>query len=124
MDLVRKILITLADHEHGFAPQRPLAIEGYDSETIGYHVYLMGQGRGDLLEVLDDTRQGAKTPSAIPAIITWQGHEFLDNAQNDTVWNRVKAVVRERGGSVSFEVLKELVTRAAKKHMLGDDGLP
>ena len=36
MDLVRKILMVCADHEHGHAP-RNLMIEGYSDEQIGHH---------------------------------------------------------------------------------------
>ena len=42
MDLVRKILITLEEQPHGFFCQS-LAIDGYSTEQIGYHVTLMGE---------------------------------------------------------------------------------
>ena len=41
-------------------------------------------------------------------------HEFLDAIRNDTVWNKVKATVKEKGGAIPFEVLKLLAIQAAK----------
>lgn len=73
MELVRKILLTLAEHPHGHAPKQ-LVIEGYDDETIGYHVFLMGQG--DLLDVAVVTGLSSPSPVAIPVSITWKGYEF------------------------------------------------
>jgi hypothetical protein len=30
--------------------------------------------------------------------LTWQGHEFLDSVRRDTVWQKVKLFVAEKGG--------------------------
>lgn len=50
--------------------------------------------------------------------MTWSGHEFLDAARDDTVWNKGKAAVVKAGGGLAFEVLKAvlvgLCTQAAK----------
>jgi hypothetical protein len=40
MDLIRKILFAVEEHEHGFAP-REFAIDDYNEEQIGYHCYLI-----------------------------------------------------------------------------------
>ena len=40
MDLVRKIVFALEEHEHGHAPH-PFLIEGYTDEQVGYHTHLM-----------------------------------------------------------------------------------
>ncbi len=47
--------------------------------------------------------------------LTWAGHEFLDAARNDTVWNKTKEIVKDKGGSVPFEVVKDIVIEIAKK---------
>lgn len=51
--------------------------------------------------------------------LTCAGHEFLDAARNETVWQRFKQVVRERGVAVPFEVLPRLLMDLAQKHLLG-----
>ncbi len=43
MELVRKILLAMAAHEHGYAPQ-PFTIAGYEQAVIGHHIWLMEQG--------------------------------------------------------------------------------
>jgi Hypothetical protein (DUF2513) len=115
MELVREILLTIEKHPHGYAPE-PLVIDGYDDETVGYHVFLMGQG--ELLDVLIGTAQGDLSPGAIATNMTWKGHEFHDTVKNDTVWKRVKAIVKSKGETISFEVLKMLATETAKTYFL------
>jgi hypothetical protein len=68
MDLVRQILITIEDHEHGFAPET-IEVPGYTEETIGYHLVLMGEA--GLLKVVDMSPFGAQTPQAIVERLTW-----------------------------------------------------
>ena len=38
--------------------------------------------------------------------LTWQGHEFLDAARNDTIWRKAKKKVLETTGGLAFDVLK------------------
>ena len=73
MDLVRKILITLAEHPHGHAPEL-LEIEGYDQETIDYHVFQMGDG--GLLRTSTTTHLRSTSPSAIALGLTSKGHDL------------------------------------------------
>jgi hypothetical protein len=115
MDLVRQILMTIEDHEHGYAPET-IEVPGYTEEVIGFHLLLMGEA--GLLKVVESSVFGAHTPDAVVERITWAGYEFLANARNETVWNRVKGIVVAKGGSVSFEVLKFLVVETAKSYFL------
>jgi hypothetical protein len=117
MDLVRKILLEIESHEHGFAP-RQFSIDGYTQEQIAYHVHLMGQA--GLLQVADVTHFGSKSPEAIPSRMLWAGHDFLDAARSDTVWNRAKKQLGNEWASVPFEILKQLLFRLASQAV----GLP
>jgi Hypothetical protein (DUF2513) len=117
MELVRKILLVLEQHPRGHAPER-LAIEGYDDETVGYHVFLMGQDQGGLLHVAVTTVFGGASPQALAEHITWKGHEFLDSVKNETVWQRVKAAVVKKGGGASLEVVTALAVETAKTYFL------
>ena len=40
IDLIRKLVFTIEEHPHGFAPNE-INIDGYTSEQIGYHLYTM-----------------------------------------------------------------------------------
>jgi hypothetical protein len=113
MDLVRKILLALEEHEHGFGPN-PLIVEGYSAEQIGYHIHLMAQG--ELVIGLDDTTFGAQSPKAIASSVTWKGHEFLDASREPSMWNRAKGLAG-RAGNSSFTVLLETLTRTALKQI-------
>lgn len=37
--------------------------------------------------------------------LTWAGHEFLDNARNNTIWSKALSAIKEKSMSVSFEIL-------------------
>jgi hypothetical protein len=111
MDLVRKILLVLEEHPHGFAPQH-LAIEGFTEDQIGYHIYLMGQA--NLLTVSKTTTLADTSPQAIPLSITWQGHEFLANAKEEGRWLQAKSIVKAAGEG-SFQVWQSVLTSLVTK---------
>jgi hypothetical protein len=116
MDLIRQILFKMEDHLGGFAP-RGVEIEGdYTEVQIGYHVWLLG-GAG-LMRVTDVTSLGSEAPEAIPLSLTWEGHDFIDAARNDTVWAHAKEKARSVGGSLSLAVFKQLLD-SLMKHQLG-----
>ncbi len=48
--------------------------------------------------------------------LTWAGHDFLENARNDTVWKKVMAEAKAKGTSVSMAVLNGLLAKAAQKY--------
>lgn len=54
--------------------------------------------------------------------ITSHGMDFLENAENEGVWNETKKIVSETGGSVALELIRELASAVAKKQLkkLGD----
>src|SRR5688500_9150721 len=95
MELVRRIVLTLEDHEHGYAPS-DLFLPGYSQEQIGYHVLLMAEG--DLLIGTELSAQGDPSPRALATRLTWKGHEFADAARNDTIWSQAKALMTKAGG--------------------------
>ena len=108
LDLVRKILFQV--EEKGQARGLvDLEIPGYPPEQIAHHVWLL-QDAG-LIEAQDlSTSLGFDYR---PKKLTWVGHEFLDAARNDTVWRKTKELVKEKGGSIPFEVLKGLLVKGA-----------
>ena len=108
MELVRQILVQIEEHEHGMAP-RSLTIDGYTQEQIGYHVHLMGQA--GLLKVADVSHFGSTSPEAIATRMTWAGHEFLDAARSDTVWQRAKTQLGAQWASVPFDILKAVLMK-------------
>lgn len=114
MDLVRKILLKVEGHEHGFAPTK-LEIEGHSDEEVGFHVHLMGEA--GLLEVIDDTGFDAASPGALPGHITWKGYEFLDAARSESIWETANGQIRQQGLGMSIELLKGFLLKLAKEKL-------
>lgn len=111
LDLVRKILLELEAHEHGYPPEG-FTIDGYTGEQIGYHVYLMGQA--ELLNVANTAHMGSTSPTAIPVSVTWDGHEFLEASRSPTVWQEAKKRMASAGVSVGLSTLLLLLRDIAR----------
>ena len=109
-DLIRKILLTIEDHPHGFAPN--LKIDGYSDEQVGYHANLLidaGYANGSTTGGF-----GTPSPEGLITSLTWAGHEFADAARDDKLWKKAMGIVKDKGGSVTMDVLKELLTSLMK----------
>lgn len=113
MDLVRKLLLALNDHEHGHAPQN-LHIDGYSDETVGYHCFILNEA--GLIRAADSTSRSSPSPSAIPIRLTWSGHEFIENAKNDDIWSQTKDAVGKIG-DVSFSVWASVLSNIVLKNL-------
>lgn len=114
MDLVRQILIETEKRSVNSADY-DVKIEGYSSEEIRYHVKIMHQA--GLVEAVDRSHHGGLIWE--PTSLTWEGHEFLDNIRNETVWAKTKSIVKDKGGSASLEIIKALVVKVATHYMMG-----
>jgi hypothetical protein len=115
MDLVRKIALAIEEHPSGFAPNN-LTVEGYSHDQIGYHVILMMDA--GLVNGIKLTHMRSTSPEATATSLTWAGHEFVDAARSDTVWNKATAVIRDKVGTASIAMLIEVLKQQAKQ-MLG-----
>lgn len=113
MDLVRSILKLLNEHEEGFAPH-PFKIEGYEEELVGYHCHILNEA--GLIKATDATSMENKSPFAIPISLTWSGHEFIENAQNDETWSQTKEVV-SKVGDVSFSVWASVLSKVVMENL-------
>jgi hypothetical protein len=113
MELIRKILLVLEEAPTGYAPS-DLKVDGYDEETVGHHVHLMGQG--GLLDVIDVSAQQDSSPTALPLSITWKGHEFIASAKEPAVWKRGVELAKKAGSS-ALPVLIKALTEAALERM-------
>jgi hypothetical protein len=106
MDLIRDLLLRIEARETVKFGRVELPYEDYAEEQIYYHVRLLHEA-GYIHAA------NLSTGTAFcwePVDLTWQGHEFLDNARDEEIWNRAKAIVRDAGGAVSFDILKTVLT--------------
>lgn len=114
MDLIRQLLLAIEETKTWDRPFE-LHVDEHDRYDVTYHLRLL-ESKG-LIEGIDvSTHDG---PKFWPRCLTWEGHEFLENAKNETVWQQTKKRLAEAGGSASFEVIKALLTQVAFKVVLG-----
>lgn len=109
MDLVRKILFAVESFPQ---PNQwvPIEIEGHSPEEISYHIKLLSEAgliEADDLESLSKFEWKARS-------LTWQGHEFLEAAKDNTRWNKAKRIVAEKVGGLPFEALKQALFELIK----------
>ena len=101
MDLWRKILRSVEAREETGDPVW-VALEGHTDDEISFHVKLLiGAG---LLEGEDRGGDGDRH-CYFARCLTNEGYNFLDAANNDALWNKVKAEIAKKGLSVSLDYL-------------------
>lgn len=89
-----------------------------NSEKEDYHIYLLMNSKfieaerrrdmGKVLHYYDDLK------------ITSAGHDFLDAAENETVWNKSKDFLKRKGediAKVPLNVLSGVLTAQLKSHL-------
>jgi hypothetical protein len=111
MELIRKMLLAIEDHSDAWAPD-PLEIDGHTDDEIGYHANLLGDA--GLVVGYPEELMGRSGPMYTIRRLTWEGHEFIDVAREDTRWKKAMGVVTEKAGSITFEVLKALLVSYMK----------
>ena len=110
MDLVRLILLEIEKSSEDPRSEIRLQIPNYTFEQVSYHVMILNDA--GLIEA-DDLSTMASDSVWFPKRLTWSGHEFLDAARNDSIWNKAK----EKASSMNFELLKELLLSITRQQL-------
>lgn len=108
MDLIRKLLFL----EEG---ETDIDLGEYSEEQIAYHKSLLiesGLCKGSCVK----DGQGIVVDAHIISL-TWTGHDFIDSAKDDTIWNKVKSKVLTVGGVVALDVMLELLKQEVKSRL-------
>lgn len=111
------MLLAVEEAPPGWAPEE-LVFEGFTDAQVSYHAYLLidaGLARG-----ADVTTHDSEGPEALIQSLTWEGHEFIDAARDESRWQKAKGMVAEKGGGITLDVLKALLVSLAKSAL----GLP
>ena len=120
-NLIRKILLDIEKSPPGKTISK-LHYENYDEEVVKEHIRLLMNAKiieGEIKisdEVIGCCNQQMIIWYEIKRL-TWEGHNFLNNAKNDTVWKKVMADAENKGMSLSMSVLNGLLTKAVEKYM-------
>lgn len=113
LELVRKLVLAIEDCPSG---QMPKGIDGYSSEQVGYHNYLLVDA--GLATGVDTTTQSDTLPNWRILHLTSAGHDFADAARSDSTWAKATAIVKDKAGGVTLDLLKQVLVGVVK-HTLG-----
>lgn len=102
MDAVRQILLATEALGHDQQLDR---LDGMDTDTFVHHVLLMQDG--GLIDARAMAGSGSMANFAHVLRMTWAGHDFLDAARNDTLWQKAKMEVMRPGLSFTFDLVKD-----------------
>ena len=116
MDLIRQILLQVE--------ARPTAasidlvdIPGHEQEEISYHVKLLSDA--GYLEAHDLRTMAPDGYKYAPSALTNAGHDFLDAARNETVWENTKAKLAAAGVSAPLIVIHTILTKLVTEALDG-----
>ena len=114
VDLVRLLLIT---YESG---EEPAELKEFSEQEIMYHLVLMKDA--GLIDAEFVYASGTIPETAINMRLTWSGHDFLDSARDNNLWNKAKQHVLKPGASWTFNLLSEWLKNEIKQRLFGDLG--
>ena len=115
MDLVRRILL---DIEASPVTQGWIAleIEGHNSDVVSYHVRALTEAG-----LIDAINLSDKSGIAwMPKRLTWEGHEFLEAARDDSIWRKAMQRIGTGAAGVTFDILKAMLYSLGREKL----GLP
>lgn len=110
-DTIREILIATESLE----PNKTICLSDFDDErafSISYHVKLLDEA-GIISATLSQALGRGPTQFFINRL-TWEGHEFLDSIKSKSTWEKTKSLITEKGGIMSFDVIKGVAVQIGK----------
>jgi Hypothetical protein (DUF2513) len=116
MDLARAVLLELekCPFKGGW---HNISVEGQSEEDVSYHISLLYET--GFIDAIDLTTMGSPHPEWKAKTITWEGHEFLDASRDNTRWERAKVVIKEKGGALTLEALKLVLSDLIRRALQG-----
>jgi hypothetical protein len=110
IELIRHLLAYVEQQPAGAYISQVSVPDEFDGPTVGEHIALLidrGLVEGEVYQV--------KGPSFMIMRLTWEGHDFLQSVQNETVWRKVLEKGKELGGTLTLEIAKELGSKYLKE---------
>ena len=114
MDYIRQLLVHIEE-----ADSLPEAANDTDDDRLllTFHLLLLLEaGFVAGFEILDERNSSAIKPMS-RIRLTWAGHEFLDAARDDTIWQKAKSRVGAAVGTTSVAVLTQVLIFLAKEKL-------
>ena len=108
MELVRKILFYVEEnYTAGQVWVRQIDIDGYDADTITEHIILAYES-GFFQDIHSISSLGCRAYWV--GNLSNEGYDFLDKIRNDTIWNKTKAAIAEKGLPMVTGTIKTVAT--------------
>jgi len=100
MELIKQLLLLIEEQaDGGLQLEIPQDI---DRKVAVKHLNMLEEAG----LVKNNIQYGDNYPVCIFSSLTWEGHDFLENIKNDTVWNKLKEMIKEKSGELSWAVIK------------------
>ena len=107
MDLCRKILFKIEEQYIDTALSN-LELENYDNLQIAYHCKILNEA--GLIDFYNAQYADNSLYFFSVGSLTWEGHDFLDKIREDTTWNNVKKIIKDKALPFTLEVAKTIAT--------------
>ena len=112
MDLVRKILLAIEESESGNIKLDRL---DDDLDRVYRHVALMEEfGLVDAIIIRSGDGPVERILRCKVKDLTWKGHEFLEKARDESIWEKAKRICIEKGKKVTLAALDSVLTDLIK----------
>jgi hypothetical protein len=110
IDLIRLLLLQAEDNEEAREE-----LKRYDQKEVMYNAALLVDQGLALGAVM---RHGFhEVVRADIDCLTWEGHDFLDAARDNTLWRKAKEKVMKPGAAFTFEIVKEFLKAEVRSHL-------
>lgn len=107
MDLCRDILLQMEDADRLLNQSiDELKEKGYSLNEIIFHCRLLHE-HGFIKECIVNEVYGI-VAALIVYGLTWEAHDFISSIRQDTIWNKTKDVITQKGLPMVLDVVKEI----------------
>jgi hypothetical protein len=113
-DVIREILQKTEELQ----PNYMLKLEDFDPAkafNVSYNVKLLKEA--GLLKVEFSEVLTRDAEDFLISNLTWEGHEFFESMKSESVWKKTKDKIIEKGGAMTFDVVKEVAKTIALDFM-------
>lgn len=111
MDLIRQIVIAVRDRD-GHSPLS--RVDGVDDVVFAEHARLLDEAGLVSANILGSGR--GPSNAAVIQRLTWEGQDFADAIDNETIWANVKGTA-EKAGGWTFGLLLDIAKMEIKQRI-------
>lgn len=107
MELCRLILLEMEQNDRlDITDINDMELKGYTLDQIIYHCRLLYE-HGFIKECVISCVLG-KVVTFIVEGLSWEAHDFIASIREDTIWNKTKDVITQKGLPMAIDVVKEV----------------